>query len=336
MSDSLKSFSDAMASVVDELGKSIVRVDARHRIPATGIVWNEEGAIVTAHHVVEREENISIGLPDGSTVTATLVGRDPYNDIAVLRSDSALTPVTWAEADDIKVGHPVLAVGRPSSELQATLGVVSAVSGKQIRPHGFSEDGERKHKRGHGHSGRHGGRRGVRRFGRRGDRDRWGRVLAGGHIRTDVTMYPGFSGGPLVSAYGTVYGMNTSGFTHGTSLAVPVNSLKTSVAALLSHGKVRQGYLGVSVQTVRLPEAVAEDLDNNTGALVISVEDNSPAQKAALLVGDIVVAVGEEGIADVDELPPALTGDLIGQEVTITVVRGGQLLEVTAVIGEQE
>lgn len=336
MSDALKDYSDAMASVIEGLGPSVVRVDARRRLAATGIVWNNEGAIVTAHHVVEREENISIGLPDGSTVSATLVGRDPFNDIAVLKVDATLAPATWAEADSIKVGHPVLAVGRPANDLQATLGVVSAVGGKIIRPHHrFGGDHEGKHKNDEGRGGRH-GKRGGRRWGRRGGKNRWGRVLAGGHIRTDVTMYPGFSGGPLVSGYGTVYGMNTSGFMRGASLAVPVNSLVTSVSALLTHGRVLQGYLGVSVQTVRLPETVAENLDNDTGALVISVEEGSPAQKAELIVGDIIVAVGEESIADVDELPPALTSDLIGKEVTVTVVRGGQLQEVAAIIGEQK
>jgi S1-C subfamily serine protease len=335
MSDSLKDFSDAMAAVVGEVGGSVVRVDARHRFPATGIVWNAEGAIVTAHHVVEREENIIIGLPDGSTVEADLVGRDPHNDIAVLKTDAVLAPVTWAEVGVIKIGHPVFAVGRPANELQATVGVVSAISGKQMKPHESLDEDAHGHGHRHQHGGRHGGNRSMRRFGRRGRGREWERMLAGGHIRTDVTMYPGFSGGPLVSAYGTVYGMNTSGFAHGASLAVPTNSLQKSVVALLAHGKVRQGYLGVSVQTVRLPENVAVDLDNDTGALVISVEEDSPAQKAGLIVGDIIVSIGEESIADVDELPPALSGDLIGQEVPVTLVRGGALLEVPVVIGEQ-
>ena len=354
-----KQLSTALAATLDEISPAIVRVEARRRLPATGIVWNADGVIVTAHHVVEYDENIHIGLADGSTATATLLGRDPFNDLAVLKATGQFTPVTWTAAEEVKIGQLALAVGRPFDTLQASLGIISAIVGKQklaeeAEPDetGHSWCGEpgpadkmghsccggpgpmdergRHHHGEHGHHHHPGGRHpGWRQF--------WRRVLAGGHIRADLVLYPGFSGGPLVSADGTVYGMNTSGFGHGaTSLTVPAEVIQKSVQAILAHGHIRQGFLGVRVQTVRLPEAVAAELEQETGALVIQIEADSPASKAGLLVGDILVAVGAESITEADELPTLLSGDLVGKAVTIRVVRGGQLREIAVTVGEQE
>ncbi|MCP4361762.1 MAG: signal protein PDZ, partial [Chloroflexi bacterium] len=131
MSEILQHLSDDLAGTVEKAGPSIVRVEARRRLPASGIVWSEDGVIVTAHHTVEREEKIKVGLPDGQTVSATLVGRDPTTDLAVLRSEATgLTPPTWASFDSqgVRVGHLVLALGRPGKTVQATLGIVSALS----------------------------------------------------------------------------------------------------------------------------------------------------------------------------------------------------------------
>jgi S1-C subfamily serine protease len=362
MNDDYKGLSDAMAAAVENSGPSIVAVDARRRLPATGIVWNSDGVIVTAHHVIERDEEIGIGLHDGSTVTAKLIGLDPQNDIALLQAEGEFTPANWAKTEDIKIGHLVLAVGRPFGDLQASLGTISAVSSKQhLGATGKSKRGNRPGRgnagrgQGRGNSGRGQGRgdnagrgqgRGIHQDGRlhgEGRRFRphrqgrgWRQSLAGGHIRSDVIMYPGFSGGPLLSAYGTIYGMNTSGFMHKGGLAVPVSSVEMSVKALLAHGRVRQGYLGVRTHTAELPEAVADELGQKTGALVISVIADSPAQKSDLLVGDIIVGINEETVTDAESLPMALTGDLIEVEVSGNIVRGGELQEITVTLGEQE
>lgn len=337
----MQSLSESLAAAVEAVGKSVVSVSARRRLPATGIVWSVDGVIVTAHHIVEQDENIEIGLPDGTTAIATLIGRDPLNDLAVLRVNGQFDPAKQAET--VKVGNLALAVGRPFGTLQASMGVISAVVGKLDMP----DRNATKHKRGrsgfashwrsrvgfgdceHG-AGKHGGHTGHGERGERGGHPRgfWrsglGTVLSGGHIRTDVIMYPGFSGGPLVGVDGVVYGMNTSGF-HRISLAVPVATIDTSVQSLLAHGKVRQGYLGVRVQTARLPESVAGELDIETGALVVAIEENSPASKAGLLVGDIVIALGDVPIAESDDLPAAISSCAVDQETTLEIVRGGQL-----------
>jgi len=309
----LKQVSDAMANAVESLSPSIVRVDGRKRMPATGIIWSADGVIVTAHHVMERDEDIIVGLHDGSEHTATLVGRDPHNDLAVLQVDGAADfhPAAWGEDDSLKIGHLVLAVGRPTENLQATLGVVSALVAGTAHSVG-----------GHGRRGRKRGRR-------------MGRALVDGYIQTDVVMYPGFSGGPLVGGDGAVHGLNTSGFSRGVSITVPVATIRNSVETLKTHGRVRQGYLGVGVQPAKLPEAVAKDLEQDSGLLVVSVEKDSPAAQTGLLVGDILVALDEENIEQLDDLLALLSGVRVGKVVPVSVVRGGNLQEMTITIAER-
>ena len=328
MADTLQQLSDAMAGVVDTVSNSIVRVEARRRLPATGLVW-AENLIVTAHHVVEFEEDITIGLHDGSTSSASLVGRDPHNDLALLRTDTTLTPATWAGDEDLRVGHLVLALGRPGEKVQATLGVTSALVNpsdiKRRREKAESKHKGRSHRRMHRHS--RGGR------GRRGG---WGRALVDGFIQTDVTMYPGFSGGALVSGDGKVHGLNTSGFSRGVSISVPVSTLRSSIATLLADGKIQQGYLGVGVQPARLPDAVAEILDQSTGLLVVSVEGDSPAEKGGIIVGDILTSIDDESVEHVDELLILLAGIKVGTEVKTAIVRGGATQEVSVTIGSRD
>jgi len=319
--------SDAMATVVETLGDSIVRVEARRRLPATGIVWSEN-LIVTAHHVVEMDDDITIGLQDGSTVTASLVGRDPHNDLALLKTDATLTPPNWAGNEALKVGNLVLALGRAGEKVQATLGVTSAL----VHPSDIKrrrEKAEAMHAEHHEHRGKR-GRRGGR--GRGG----WGRTLVDGFIQTDVTMYPGFSGGALVSGDGLVHGLNTSGFSRGVSIAIPVSTIRSSVASLLADGKIQQGYLGVGVQPARLPQVVADSLEQDTGLLVVSVEKDSPAEKAGLMVGDILTSLGDDPVEHVDELLIILASTKVGTDVTTTIVRGGTAQEITVTIGSRD
>lgn len=318
MSDILNDLSNAMADAVDALAPAIVRVDARNRLPATGLVWNAEGVIVTAHHVVERDDNIHITLSDGSTHEATLVGRDPHNDLAVLKVDAALTPAAWGENEHLRVGNLVLALGKPGEQVQATLGVVSALISAAERKRRMEKRGKR---------GRGRGRRGG---------NRMMNILADGHIRTDVVMYPGFSGGPLVSGDGAVHGLNTSGFGNGVSITVPVATIRATVNTLMAHGKMKQGYLGVGLQPARLPENVAEELEQETGLLVVSVQDDSPAASGGLYVGDIIVALDDEAVEQVEELMAMLSGERVGQVVPVQIVRGGAAQRLNVTIGERD
>ena len=308
----LKDLSDAMAQAVETVSQSLVQVNARRRLPATGIVFSADGLIVTSHHVVERDDNITITVADGTTHDAKLVGRDPQNDLAVLKVDAQLTPAQWGDNQALRVGNLVLALGRPGENVQATLGVVSALMSSP-------NTGEREERRKHH---------------KRGGRRIW-QVLVDGYIQTDVVMYPGFSGGALVSGDGTVHGLNTSGFGSGASIAVPVQTIRNTVNTLRTHGKMKQGYLGVGVQAARLSDEIAAELEQETGLLVVSIEKDSPAAKAGLLVGDILVALDGNGLEQLDELLSLLSGERVGKPVPAQIVRGGKLQDVSVTIGER-
>jgi S1-C subfamily serine protease len=295
MPNVLQSLSDELVATVEAASPAIVRVEGRRRMPATGIVWSAEGLIVTAHHVVTRDNKIEVGLPGDTTASADLVGRDPTTDLAVLRVEAeTLSPPQWTASDDLQVGQLVLALGRPGRTVQATLGVVSAV-GKQWRtPAG-------------------------------GQIDRY--------LQTDVVMYPGFSGGPLVGAGGTFLGLNTSALLRGVSVTVPSNTLKTVVESLLTHGSVRRGYLGVGAQPVRLPDDLAGELDQETALLLVNVEAESPAAAGGLLMGDTIVAFDSEPVRHMDDLLALLSGDRIGRAVPVRIIRGGERREVEVTLG---
>ncbi|MCB9100407.1 MAG: trypsin-like peptidase domain-containing protein [Anaerolineales bacterium] len=295
----LQNLSNDLAGIVKSAEPSLVRVEARRRLPATGMVWSADGVIVTAHHVVEREDNLKIGLADGQTVSATLVGRDPTTDLAVLRSEAKdLTPPAWAafDAQGPQVGHLVLALGRPGQSAQATLGIISALGDQWRTPGGSQLDH---------------------------------------YVQTDVVMYPGFSGGPLVNAAGEIIGLNTSALLRGISLTIPNPNIRQVVETLLAHGQIKRGYLGISTQPVRLPEALRQQLNQETGLLLAGVEPGSPAEKGGLLLGDTIVAVENEPIRQHDDLLAALSGDRVGQTVSIQVVRGGQLQNLAVTVGER-
>ena len=184
-----------------------------------------------------------------------------------------------------------LALGRPGETVQATLGVISALS---------HNDNDNKY-----------------------------------FAQTDVVMYPGFSGGPLVSVTGQVLGLNSSGLMRGMSLAIQTPTIRFVVENLLTHGKMRRGYLGVGVQPAHLPVGLSEELEQKTGALIVSVEAESPAENGGLFLGDTIVAMDGHEIEDMDSLLASLSGAKIGATVPVRIMRGGQVQEVSVTIGER-
>jgi S1-C subfamily serine protease len=299
MTDILQQVSAALAATVAAASAGVVRVEARRRLAATGIVWSSEGIIVTAHHVVEQDDPIRVGLPTGQTVTATLVGRDPTTDVAVIRvPHTGLTASTWAESteDQLQIGHMVLALGRPGQTVQATLGIVSVLGDSWRTPTGG---------------------------------------LIDRYLQTDVVMYPGFSGGPLVDASGRVVGLNTSALLRSISLTVPVATLRRVVPMLLTHGRIRRGFLGVSIQLVRLPAALAQQVGQETGLLLVTVEPEGPAGQSGLVLGDTLVALDGAPLRQHDDLLGLLTAERIGTAVPIRIIRGGTLQDLQVTVGEQ-
>lgn len=294
MSETLKQLSDGLATAVETAGASIVRIEGRRRLAATGIIWTADGIIATADHVVKKD-SVKVGLPSGDVVNAKVIGRDPSTDLAILKADaSGLQPANLT--DDIKVGHIVLALGRPGRTVQATLGIVSAYG------------------------------------------DKW-RTGAGGEIdrylQTDVVMYPGFSGGPLVTVDGQVAGLNSSHLARGVSLTIPNATVQRIADTLTSGGTIKKGYLGVSTQAVRLPDAIAEELSQETGLLIAGVESGSPADTSGLLLGDTIVTFSGTPIRHHDDLISLLAGDHVGQKSPMKIIRGGKVEEMNVLVGEK-
>ena len=297
MSDVLQSLSNATATLVERTGPQVVRVEGRGRLPASGVVWSAEGLIVTANHVVERDENLHVGLADGSTVAATLLGRDPATDLAVLKVEAAdLTAASWVDAGELHVGNLILALGRPGYAVQATLGLVSALGG-------------------------------AWRGGSGGEFD--------SYLQTDVVMYPGFSGGPLVSADGRLGGINSSALARGVSVTVPAATVRRVVTTILAHGRMPRGYLGVGLQPVRLDEALQTQLGQQTGLMLLSVEAGGPAAQGGLLQGDVLISVDGLAVRQLDDLQALLTGARVGKAAAVRLVRAGQIHEQQVVVGQK-
>jgi S1-C subfamily serine protease len=296
--NSLAALSGDLAAAVAAISPSICYVDAHPRRDASGIAWDAHH-IVTVDHVVEREEEIEVLLHDGATARATLVGRDPSTDVALLRTDAALAPAPRADLASLAVGHLVLAVGRDEDGAPgASLGIVSSLDG-------------------------------AWRTWRGGDVDRF--------IRPDVNMYQSFSGGPLVDAQGRVVGMNTWGLSRRTALTLPVTTLERVIGALLGGGRVSRGYLGVAMQAVRLPDSIrtSQGLEQSAGAIVVDVAADGPADRAGVTIGDVLLAIGSAVVEDSDDVQRALGSATVGTSQTLRILRGGIARELTATIGER-
>jgi S1-C subfamily serine protease len=291
--------SESMANAVEKAGAATVLVDGRRRFPASGIAFAAD-LILTADHVIERDDDIPVVLPDGSQHAARLAGRDPGSDLAVLRLPAAAAAIAEIAPQEARIGQLVLSLGRPTREgIQASLGVISAVGGPV-------------------------------RTGRGGLLERY--------LRTDAIPYPGFSGGPLVDTAGRVVGLNTSGLAHGASLAIPVGLAWQVAESLAKHGSVRRGYLGVRSQPVAISASQQKALGRQqaTGLLLVSIEENSPAEAGGLLVGDILTGFGGQPLTDPDELLARLTGEVVGRPAPVEILRGGQPSLITVTIGERK
>jgi serine protease DegQ len=295
--DALGAFSDGMADAVESIARSLVRVNGRRRRSGSGVVFAQD-TVLTASHVLEREEDLSVETSDGRTLPARFAGRDHSTDLAVLSVDGLnVEPAEPAEGN-ARVGQISLAVGSHShgEGPRATLGVVSAVGGP-VRT-----------------------RRGPRleRF-----------------IQTDATPYPGFSGGPLIDARGKVLGILVSGWGRGAAFAIPVDIAWRTAGTLHERGSVKRGYLGILSQPVRLPDGERLGLTQRGGLLVVGVEDGSPAARGGLMVGDIIVTLDGQPVEDTDDLLVLLAGERVGRPVPVKLVRGGELTEIEITVGER-
>jgi S1-C subfamily serine protease len=232
-------------------------------------------------------------------VTATVAGRDPSTDLAVLKlTGEGLPEVPIDSSGQLKLGQLVLALARSRrGNLVASAGMIGGLSGEMQTWRG-------------------------------------GRVDQ--HIRLALELYPGFSGGPLVSARGKVIGINSSALSRGRALTIPVSTVNRVVDELLEKGHITRPYLGLAMQPVDVPETLAAKLKTPTarGLLVVHVEPGGPAEKSGLLIGDIVVALRELPLRETEELQQRLVSAKIGDALSITLLRAGSPLQVSITVGE--
>jgi S1-C subfamily serine protease len=299
MSTVLVELSDALARETERAAAGIVAVHTESRGSSSGVVWRPE-VIVTAEHALRRDEEIHVTLPDGRVVAATLAGRDASTDLAVLKCAEATTPLSESsDAAGIKPGSLVLVVGRTrASGPVAALGAVSLVAA---------------------------------------ERRTWMGVPFSPYIRLDVGLQPTAVGGAVIDASGSVLGVATPRFARFGAIAVPASTVNRVVDALLQKGHIPRAYLGVGLHPIRLPEALRQSLGRSekTAAIVVEVEPESPAHKAGILIGDLLVSFGAHPIARVEDVHAQLSAESIGKPVVVKLVRGGAATDVTVVLSER-
>ena len=292
----LRALSNQMADAVEQASKSVVLVSGRDRQPASGIVY-DSSLVLTASHVLERDENITIYTPDKRTLPTKLVGRDNATDLAVLRVENLNIEPAKSASDDARVGQLVLIVGRSSEEgPMASMGIVSAVGGPLT-------------------------------IGRDATLERY--------IRTDAIPYPGFSGSPLIDTQGNVLGVLTTGLGNSVTLAIPVQLAKQVVDALVQFGYRKRGYLGIGSQFVEIPTTQRANRPQEYGLLIVKVDEHSPAQRAGIMIGDILVSVDGHVIKDPEDLKIALTSERVGKTIPIEVIRGNNVQTLQLTVGQR-
>jgi serine protease Do len=281
----LADLSSQLSRAVENAGGFTVAIHARRRIPSSGIVWRD-GLIVGASHTVRREGNVPVALPNGESVTASVVGRDPGTDLILLRADGAQSSPEHAEELESSVGSFVLAVGRAGRDVSASFGIISARARAWRTGQGTQVDGV---------------------------------------LRLDMGVYDGFSGGPLVATSGRVIGINNSALARGGAAALSASAVDAFVDELLSRGHVRRPFIGVAVHPVTLPQMTVDrhKLSSNTGLVVLSVGAGTPAEATGILVGDVLLRGGARALERMSDLLDAIVEVEDGNALELALLRGG-------------
>jgi S1-C subfamily serine protease len=286
-----QSFSDELARISDQAGKSVVCIHAGHRHSASGVLWRDN-IVITADHLIRDEEDVPVTLSLEKNTKAKVIGRDAATDLAALRLTETgdLKPATFGGASDLRIGHYVVALGRSRrGNLVASAGIISGLMGSWRTWQGSE----------------------IEQF-----------------IRPDLTLYPGFSGGPLIDARGQFLGINTGGLRRSTPICIPHTTLGRVCEELTTRGSVARPYLGIAVRPVQVSDRTREELGLGTpyGVLIMQIEPKGPADQAGMLIGDVLVRAGGESIADSEDLLDLLSKKRIGDEIESYVVRGGKLV----------
>lgn len=298
----LMEISSCLEAAVDLASRFTVTVYGRRRLPGTGIVWSQDGLVVTANHVVERSDDLSIGLPDGQRFPVTLRGRNLETDLALLQvneENAAQLTAAPRSAIGTRPGTLVLAVGRPDeSGVMASFGIVQAVGSNATG----MPDPSKQH-----------------------------------FLSAGVAMLPGFSGGPLVDVQGQILGLNSSLLGPSGGLTVANDLLDETIAALSQYGRVPRGYIGIAAQSVELPQRMVEQyaVVQERGLLILAAEPGGPADQAGILLGDVLLSADGRPLTDIDDLQSLLAASRAGSSIITSLLRAGALVEIEVLIGER-
>ncbi|MFZ0747643.1 MAG: S1C family serine protease [Terracidiphilus sp.] len=297
MPGTLVEFSQELANTVEKAGRSVVSILEGGRAGVSGTVWRE-GIGVAVAHTIQGLDEVTVILPSGEETKASVTGRDPGTDIALLKLPTNPQAATQADDSNARPGEIVLSIGRRGREgLAATYGLISAIGGPWRTSSG-------------------------------GRVDRW--------LRLDLNPFPGFSGGPIINAGCEVLGIATSG--PGRSAAVvPASTVNRIVDQILKYGRTVRGYIGVGIQPVAFPEDAWQKLgiSGGRGLLIIAIAPNSAAVEAGLMLGDVIAAIEGKSLRSGASLQSILDGENVGKSISLDVVRGGQLVKVAVTVGEK-
>ena len=296
----LETLSKEFAAAASAAGASVAAIYGRRWMPSSGIQW-QKGIFVTADHTIRREEDIPVFLEEGKPLKASLAGRDPSTDLAILKLAEGAAPAVpeFGDSAGLKIGHFVLALGRSrGSRLVASAGIIGGLGG------------EWEPKRG-GHLDQ--------------------------HIRLDLELYPGFSGGPLVNTQGQIVGINTRGLARGRAVTIPVATVNRVVKELLEKGHIARPYLGLAMQPVALPESLRSKLaaPQSHALLVVHVEPASPAENAGILLGDLVTNVHGSALEDTADIQRLLGSSKVGDVIEANILRAGAPLKVNITLADR-
>ena len=300
MSSQLIELSNDLAQVTERVASATVAVHTEPRGSSSGVIWRD-GVIVTAEHALRRDEDIHVTLPDARVVQATLAGRDPSTDIAVLKCPEATrTFSAFGDAGTLKAGHLTLVIGRTrASGPVAALGVVSLATA---------------------------------------ERRTWTGTSLSPFIRLDVGLQPTAVGGAIADAQGKIVGMATGRFARFGAVAIPVSAVNAVIDTLLEKGHIPRGFLGVGLQPIRLPEEFRKSRPGGqkTAVIVLQVEPNGPAAKASLMIGDILVSIGGQPVTRLEDVQSYLHGGAVGKTLAVKFLRGGAVQSAEIVVSERE
>jgi S1-C subfamily serine protease len=300
--NALVSISEAIVDVAENLSPSVVSIRSETGGNGSGVIWNANGYIITCYHVVKRLGEVEVALSDGTSISAKVVGTDPYSDIALLKMNtgSNLKPINVSDSQNLKAGQFVLAMANPYGDHPSiTGGIITSL------------------------------RNSVRGW--------WGRMMDD-IVITDVRLNPGYSGGPLVNAEGKMVGICTA-YISSRGIAIRSNRVKSIADRLTEGGTIKRAYMGVVLNTITIPKEVATQqlgTAQDGGLMILSVENDTPAKRAGLLIGDVIVKFDKEPVTSMHDLYRHLTQASIGNPVDLSILRGEKLTELTLTPSEAD